>query len=296
MNGPVAIIGAGPAGVAAALQLKRAGFEPLLFEKDRIGGLLRSAQRVENYPGFPRGIGGKELAQRLAEQLQAAAVPVIREAVQELDYDGRRFCLRGQRRRWTSSFAILASGTQPRSCPLPPLPRSARERVFYELPPLLSLRRKRVAVIGAGDAAFDYAQSLAGNNRVVILGRSKRPRCLPLLWERSQGRARIEYRPACTLTRVSPIPGGLLLDLAAGGQKRQQLPCHCLLFAIGRRPQLDYLSPRLLRRRRFLLRRGRLLIAGDAGRGIYRQAAIAAGDGTLAAMKIARRLFREKNR
>jgi thioredoxin reductase len=58
-NPEVAIIGAGPAGIAAAIQLKRFNIEPIVFEQDEIGGLLRNAHLVENYPGFPAGIAGR---------------------------------------------------------------------------------------------------------------------------------------------------------------------------------------------------------------------------------------------
>ena len=57
----VTIIGAGPAGIAAAIQLKRYGITPLLLEKNMLGGLLRNANLVENYPGFPVGISGLHL-------------------------------------------------------------------------------------------------------------------------------------------------------------------------------------------------------------------------------------------
>ncbi|MFC1726893.1 FAD-dependent oxidoreductase, partial [candidate division KSB1 bacterium] len=54
----VIIIGAGPAGIAAAIQLRRYNIEPVVFEKNEIGGLLRNAGRIENYPGFPEGVTG----------------------------------------------------------------------------------------------------------------------------------------------------------------------------------------------------------------------------------------------
>ena len=57
----VVVIGGGPAGIAASIYLKRADFEVILFEKDEIGGLLLNAYLVENYPGFPSGISGKNL-------------------------------------------------------------------------------------------------------------------------------------------------------------------------------------------------------------------------------------------
>jgi len=66
----VAILGAGPAGIAAAIYLKRAGFSPILFEKQQSGGLLRHAFLVENYPGFPHGITGTKLADLFTKHLQ----------------------------------------------------------------------------------------------------------------------------------------------------------------------------------------------------------------------------------
>ncbi len=68
---PVVIIGAGPAGIAAAIQLKRSGIDFLLLENSKIGGLLNEANLVENFPGIAAGITGKALAGRLKRQLNA---------------------------------------------------------------------------------------------------------------------------------------------------------------------------------------------------------------------------------
>jgi len=87
----VAIIGAGPVGIAAAIQLKRYDIEFMIFEKGKIGGLLRNANLVENYLGFPRGIRGRELVELFKEQLKNAGVKVQFEMVRELDYGGVAF-------------------------------------------------------------------------------------------------------------------------------------------------------------------------------------------------------------
>ena len=66
----VIIIGGGPAGVACALQLKRYGLDPLIIEKEAIGGLIKNAWRIDNYPGFPDGISGMEMVGRLQAHLK----------------------------------------------------------------------------------------------------------------------------------------------------------------------------------------------------------------------------------
>jgi len=62
-NTNVIIIGAGPAGIACAIQLKRYNINTIVLEKDKIGGLLKNANLVENYPGFPNGINGEKFVQ-----------------------------------------------------------------------------------------------------------------------------------------------------------------------------------------------------------------------------------------
>ena len=76
-QGAPIIIGAGPAGLGTAIQLKRYGISPLVLERESIGGLLRNANLVENYPGFPAGIPGVELVQLLKKHARASGVEVI---------------------------------------------------------------------------------------------------------------------------------------------------------------------------------------------------------------------------
>ena len=87
----VAIIGAGPAGLSTAIQLKRYKIDPLLFEKNLVGGLLRNAHLVENYPGFTNGIVGIELAKHFLRHLYKTGVKVNYEEVKEVDYDEEKF-------------------------------------------------------------------------------------------------------------------------------------------------------------------------------------------------------------
>ena len=81
---PVAVIGAGPAGFAAAIQLKRYGLETLVLERQRLGGLLHNANLVENYPGFPEGIPGSELVRLFEKHTDNLTININDEEVTDL--------------------------------------------------------------------------------------------------------------------------------------------------------------------------------------------------------------------
>ncbi|TET79038.1 MAG: NAD(P)/FAD-dependent oxidoreductase, partial [Candidatus Cloacimonadota bacterium] len=109
----IVIIGAGPAGISCAIQLKRFGLEPVLFEKDVAGGLLINANLVENYPGFPSGITGNELAELFRRQLTRFSITLRRIEVTELDYNERNFIIKTDNNKFEPDIVIVASGTMP---------------------------------------------------------------------------------------------------------------------------------------------------------------------------------------
>lgn len=281
----VAIVGAGPAGIAAAMQLKRSGIAPLLFECGRVGGLLHNANLVENYPGFPYGIGGAELAALFRKQLEHVGVEICCEEVLTLDHTGGDFIIETTGRMVTAGIVVLASGTKPQKFTGSEITEGATGKIFYDIDPLRERTGMMIAIVGAGDAAFDYALNLAQKNRAVIINRGSTSRALPLLQQRAQASPRIEER---TETRIEKIEGtgeGLVLHLAAPGGKGS-LSVDSLLVATGRGPRLDYLVSGLCSRVGRLQAEGALHLAGDVRQGEYRQATIAVGDGVRAAMQI----------
>lgn len=287
MKVPVAIIGAGPAGIEAAVQLRRSGIGFLLFEKSRVGGLLNEANRVENFPGVPGGVAGRLLASRLKRQLAAAGIRVEKARVTHLAYGDERFTLRTERNAFAADRVILACGTVPLA-PAPPLDaENLRGRLFTGVLPLLRARGETIAIIGGGDAACDYALSLAGNNEVHILVRSERPRALPLLVERCR-RLGVVLHENFRLVRAEVLEGNAGMVLHArnetGGDKGG-IFCQRLLTAIGREPALGFLAQELRAALPELAAQKAVFLAGDAGNGGFRQAAIAAGDGLRAAME-----------
>jgi len=187
----IAIIGAGPAGLSSAIQLKRYGIEPILLEKEEIGGLLRSANVVENYPGFPEGITGPKLIKLFKKQLKNTMVRVHFEGMLELDYRNSVFFVNTNQRAITCRIAVIASGTKPRKLSNLNISKDFADRIFYEIYPLTQVANEKIAIIGSGDIAFDYALSLSKKNEVIIIDRGKRVKCLPLLWERAMGSEKI---------------------------------------------------------------------------------------------------------
>lgn len=286
MPAEVAIIGAGPAGLAAAIQLARYGLKPLVFEKAAVGGLLRNANLVENYPGFPRGISGWELARLFAEQAEKVGVQIRFEEAITLGYENERFQICTERSLYETHIAVVATGTSPRQINGLSIPASLDDRFFYEVFPLLDLHACRVAIIGAGDAAFDYALNLSRLNTVDILNRGTNRSCLPLLWERASSHPSIHYHEATIVAgvRADPASGMLLECRSQSGDF--DLKADYLIAAVGRDPQDDFLSTELKETRMELESKGVLYFIGDIKNGIYRQTSIAAGEGILAAMKI----------
>ena len=281
----VVIIGAGPAGLAAAIQLQRYGLHPVVFEGGRVGGLLWNANLVENYPGFPNGIPGPALVQRFARQAARLKVEIILEAVSELDWREGCFCVQtasGQRR---FRCALVATGTRAQRFSDIQIAPGLGERILYEVAPLLGCAGQQIAIVGAGDAAFDYALNLSKKNQAIILNRGEQIKCLPLLWERAGNSANIQYNSSTRVLQVDGLPDGRLRLSCERRGEPLTLEVDHLVGALGRQAQTDCLAAALLENSRALEERGALYFIGDVKNGLFRQTAIAAGDGLLAAMR-----------
>jgi thioredoxin reductase (NADPH) len=283
----VVIIGAGPAGMTAAIQLKRCGIPFVLLEKERVGGLLWNANLVENYPGFPAGVSGPKLISLIEKQMEQIGVDVTFDSVSQLACDEMSFRVKTLQAEYRPRYVIVASGTKPNPFPLA-IPDKAQGMVFSDVYHLLNESNKQIVIIGAGDAAFDYALNLVKKgNFVTILNRGGEVKCLRLLWERAMAEPAIAYRAETPVSKVDfdetpPERGGETASrLKVQTEAGESLEADYLIFAIGRVPQTDFLSDELADKKA-----NGLYFVGDVKNGLFRQAAIAAGDGLRAAMEI----------
>jgi len=278
----VVIIGAGPAGIATAIQLRRSGINPLILERSHVGGLLANANCVENYPGFAEGLPGIALVEYFKQHLAKVGAKVDFEEAIHLDYTDA-FVIETSKRQIQSKMVVIASGTHPREIGIPV---EAPDRVFHEIAPIADVTGKHVAVIGAGDAAFDYALNLSRHNRVTLLNRGQTVKCLPLLQQRVSQNSRIAYQENVKVIAAKSLANGMVILRGQAPMGGWELGVDYVIFAIGREVQLDYLVPCIKGQISHLKDSGLLYFVGDVKNDIFRQTSIAVGDGVGAAMQI----------
>ncbi len=286
---PVLIVGAGPAGITAALQLKRGGIEPVIVEKGRVGGALLNAGWVENYPPFSPGISGQELAGLFADHLKCAGIEIHPAAITNLQWEKGEFLARSAEGELHAQIVLLASGTIPCRLDIQGERELSGAGVYHELKDVPEGAALAACVIGGGDVACDYALSLAKRKiHVKLAMRSPQPRCLKLLETRLRSEPLIEM-----LNHVEPQAiekEGSSIRVYFRGQDAPSNTCDFVLVAIGRKPQVEFLSPLLQTKRYPDLP---LFWAGDVVNGSLRQVGIAVGDGLRCAMEITRHFARQ---
>lgn len=282
----ICIIGAGPAGLACALQLSRYQYQPLVIEKGQPGGLLKNANHIENYLGFPNGISGNMLVRLFLQQIKKYHIHIIKDTVHQVKFSGEEFSVSCSEHEVLCSKLVVASGTQPNR--VFEVPDDLSGKIFYEVYPLLALRKpKIIGIIGAGDAAFDYAIHLAEKkHQVFIFNRTKHIKALPVLQNKLVSQKHIMYYPGYKLLNLSKKGDGIALTFSHLG-KNHIFQTDSIIFATGRRACKDFLSSEVRAAEKELIANKRMFFIGDVINQDKRQLSIATGDGIKCAMGLA---------
>ena len=280
----IAVIGSGPAGISASIQLHRYGFEPDIYEFKDKPGLLRNAFLIENYPGFPHGISGKDLYDLFRKQHLSYVPNIIPERVLKLQKKNNRFFVFTSKQHIDYDYVVIAAGTRPIRIN-EPYPQG---RIFYEVSEIPESHTE-ILIAGGGDAAFDYALNLENSGkRVTILCRSSLPKCLNLLKSRTEKKnIKILYGQ-----HIHSWKSNKKLEVCIEPPE-QTVIVDCLLAAFGREPELSFLDAEMMERMNTNQQPlPRLYLAGDVRNGLKRQVGIAVGDGLSIAMEIKERINR----
>ena len=181
----VVIVGAGPAGITAAIYLKRGGIEPILIEKMMPGGKVSLTHKVDNYPGFS-SIGGSDLANEFMNQLMANNIEIVFDEVTKITKLEDGFNVKTSYNEYQADAVIVATGTVERKLGIPGEKEFFAKGVsscavcdggFFKGQPM--------AIIGGGNSALEEALYLSSiTNKVYVVHRRNEFRADQILVDR----------------------------------------------------------------------------------------------------------------
>jgi thioredoxin reductase (NADPH) len=295
------IVGAGVAGLTAALFAGRHGLNVAVVEQLGAGGQIINAERIENFPGFPQGIAGHELGPLLHEQAEAAGAEFVLDTVQALELDGTHRIVRGAGETLRGRAVIIAAGSALRLLGVPGEEKllgrgvshcASCDGAFFAGQP--------VCVVGGGDSALDEALVLAEHAaRVIVIHRGEKLDAQQALQDKLAASGKIEVVLNTVVDEIvgeAAVAGVRLRDCKSGSARLQELKG--VFVYVGLEPNTAWLRGVLALDRTghvetditMATSLAAVFAAGDIRKHSAAQLASAAGDGATAAISAVRYL------
>ncbi|RCK75999.1 MAG: Thioredoxin reductase [Candidatus Ozemobacter sibiricus] len=298
----VVIVGAGPAGLTAAIYTARADLRPLVIEGfmagGQPGGQLMTTSEVENFPGFPKGIMGPALIGQMREQAVRFGAEMLTEDVVAVELKSPPFRLKTTSREIEAEAVILATGASARLLDLPSVKTFWGKGVSACATcdgPMPMFRHQVIAVVGGGDTAMEEATFLTRfAAKVVLIHRRAEFRASRIMVERVRANPKIEIVTDAVVDEVfgDTMMQGLVIKNAKTGATRR-LEARGLFMAIGHEPNTKFLAGQVrtdekgyivVRHPTSATSVEGVFACGDVIDPHYRQAISAAGTGCVAAL------------
>lgn len=294
----IIIIGAGPAGYTAALYASRANLKVLCFEGWQPGGQLTTTTTVENYPGFEKGIDGKQLMQEMKKQAAVFGTEYITKDVTKVDFSGSPHKVYVGDEEYQAKAIVIATGAKSRKLGLESEERLWAKGVsscatcdgfFY--------KEKVVAVIGGGDSAMEESTFLTKfATKVYIIHRRDQFRASKIMFDRVKANEKIEILTNKVVEEVlgeEKVTGLKLKDTQSS--ETSELPLDGMFLSIGHIPVTEIFEGiekddlgYILHKENTMTNISGIFAAGDCVDRRYRQAITAAGMGCQASIDAAR--------
>jgi thioredoxin reductase (NADPH) len=301
----VVIIGSGPAGHTAAIYAARANLEPVLFEgffAGPAGGQLMTTTEVENFPGFPEGISGPALMEKMRSQSLKFGTKIITEDVSFVDLSKKPFTVKSSTVEVQTHTIILATGATAKRLDVP----GTKEGEFWQRGvtacavcdgAMPIFRNQDLFVIGGGDTAVEEAIFLTKyGKRVFIVHRRDELRASKIMAERALNHPKITVIWDHVLKKVEGDQVVRSVTLQNVHTKKEEtLPAGGVFFAIGHEPNTKFLQGQVpTHENSYIKLQGKgtmtmiegVFSAGDVHDHRYRQAITAAGSGCMAALDV----------
>ncbi|MCL1898562.1 MAG: thioredoxin-disulfide reductase [Micrococcales bacterium] len=238
------VIGSGPAGYTAAIYAARAGFEPLIVASSvTAGGALMTTTEVENFPGFPEGIQGPELMEKLAAQAARFGSKVLQDDAVKVQLSGpTKSVTTGDGSVYEAPAIILATGSAYRELGLDSEKALTGKGVSYcATCDGFFFRDKEIVVVGGGDTAMEEAIFLTRfASKVTVVHRRGELRASKIMAGRAMGHPKIDFAWHSEVSEVTGTPlvdGVRLRDTRSG--KERHLPVDGVFVAIGHVPRSE---------------------------------------------------------
>ena len=295
----VIILGSGPAGMTAALYAARADLAPLILEGNQPGGQLTITTDVENFPGFPEGILGPELMDRMRDQAKRFGAKVKFEAVSEVDFDHRPFTVRTEDGNvYRSDALILSTGATAKLGGI----SGENELMGYGVSACATcdgffFRNKEIVVIGGGDSAMEEAMYLTKfASKVTVIHRRHELRASRIMQDRAFANPKIAWIWDTVVTEIVGSREGGVTAVKLHNKRTgldTEYPTQGVFFAIGHEPNTSLFKGKIemndvgyihVQDPSTKTNIPGVFACGDAADPIYRQAITAAGTGCRAAI------------
>ena len=304
----VIIIGSGPAGCTAALYLSRANIQPLVLEGLQPGGQLTITTDVENFPGFPEGILGPELMNKMRQQAERFGATFAFEAVESVQLRQHPFTVTTDQKTYECDAIIIASGASAKQIGL----ESERELQGFGVSYCATcdgffFKGKEIVVVGGGDSAMEEATFLTKfASKVTVIHRREDLRASKIMQDRARSNPKIEFIFNTTVDEVigSKEEGVKALKIRnLVTNEVTDFKTQGLFVAIGHTPNTKPFAEVLeLDEKGYIITKPHttatniqgVFACGDVVDHIYRQAITAAGTGCMAALDCERWIAHER--